>query len=239
MLSTSSSTSPGLPSTAPMTTTATPVAAEHARTLRRVSSASGQSTCCSRWSASRYAAPTAPPRARRHRAPSNAGEKPTMPRATSRMTRLETYRITIYHVPDPRRPARTRRRRLPPAARRSAPASAGSCTGARSRPPAVGITPAQHQLMLAIRGHAGRDAPTIGDVAEALLLRHHSAVGLVDRAVDAGLVVRGTRRGRPPRRAAAAHRTGCAPLAPTRARAPPRGAAAGSRPRFGGRSCER
>ena len=55
---------------------------------------------------------------------------------------------------------------------------------------AVGISPAHHQLMLAIRGHAGPDAPTIGDVAGALLLRHHSAVGLVDRAVDAGLVVR-------------------------------------------------
>jgi DNA-binding MarR family transcriptional regulator len=56
----------------------------------------------------------------------------------------------------------------------------------------VGITPAQHQLMLAIRGHNGRDAPTVGDVANALLLRHHSAVGLVDRAVDAGLVERRT-----------------------------------------------
>jgi DNA-binding MarR family transcriptional regulator len=54
----------------------------------------------------------------------------------------------------------------------------------------VGITPAQHQMMLAIRGHAGDDDPTIGDLAEALLLRHHSAVGLVDRAVMAGLVVR-------------------------------------------------
>jgi DNA-binding MarR family transcriptional regulator len=56
----------------------------------------------------------------------------------------------------------------------------------------LGITPAQHQLLLAIRGHHGRgDAdPTIGDVAESLLLRHHSAVGLVDRAVSAGLVER-------------------------------------------------
>jgi DNA-binding MarR family transcriptional regulator len=55
---------------------------------------------------------------------------------------------------------------------------------------AVGITPAQHQLLLAIRGRADGAAPTIGDVAQALLLRHHSVVGLVDRAVDAGLVVR-------------------------------------------------
>jgi len=55
---------------------------------------------------------------------------------------------------------------------------------------AAGITPAQHQLLLAIRGHPGSQAPTIGEIADALLLRHHSAVGLVDRAVAAGLVNR-------------------------------------------------
>jgi DNA-binding MarR family transcriptional regulator len=55
---------------------------------------------------------------------------------------------------------------------------------------AAGLTPMQHQLLLAIRGHPGPGAPTIGDVAEYLLLRHHSAVGLVDRAVTAGLVRR-------------------------------------------------
>jgi len=55
---------------------------------------------------------------------------------------------------------------------------------------AYGITPAQHQLMLVIRGHPERAGPTVGDVATALLLRHHSAVGLVDRAADAGLVDR-------------------------------------------------
>ncbi len=55
---------------------------------------------------------------------------------------------------------------------------------------AIGLTPAQHQLLLAIRGHADASGPTIGDVATAMFLRHHSAVGLVDRAVDAGLVER-------------------------------------------------
>jgi DNA-binding MarR family transcriptional regulator len=55
---------------------------------------------------------------------------------------------------------------------------------------AVGVTPAHHQLMLAIRGHDGPDGPTISDIAEALVLRHNSAVGLVDRAVEAGLVLR-------------------------------------------------
>lgn len=54
---------------------------------------------------------------------------------------------------------------------------------------AAGLTPAQHQLLLAIRGHGGGD-PTIGEVADYLLLRHHSTVELVDRAEAAGLVRR-------------------------------------------------
>jgi DNA-binding MarR family transcriptional regulator len=54
----------------------------------------------------------------------------------------------------------------------------------------AGLTPSQHQLMLAIRGHADPRGPTVGDVADHLLLRHHSAVGLVDRAEGAGLVAR-------------------------------------------------
>jgi DNA-binding MarR family transcriptional regulator len=55
---------------------------------------------------------------------------------------------------------------------------------------AAGLTAAQHQLLLAVRGHGHPSGPTIGDVAGALLLRHHSAVGLVDRAVKAGLITR-------------------------------------------------
>lgn len=54
----------------------------------------------------------------------------------------------------------------------------------------AGLTPAQHQLLLAVRGHDGDRGPTIGDVAGYLLLQHHSVVGLVDRAVKAGLVER-------------------------------------------------
>ena len=54
----------------------------------------------------------------------------------------------------------------------------------------AGLTPAQHQLLLAIRGHPNQRGPTIGEVADYLLLRHHSAVGLVDRAYAAGLVQR-------------------------------------------------
>ena len=55
---------------------------------------------------------------------------------------------------------------------------------------AAGLTSPQHQLLLAVRGHADRRGPTIGDVAGYLLLRHHSVVGLVDRAVAAGLLTR-------------------------------------------------
>lgn len=55
---------------------------------------------------------------------------------------------------------------------------------------AARLTPAQHQLLLAIRGHPGARAPTIGEIADYLLLRHHSAVGLADRAESAGLIVR-------------------------------------------------
>lgn len=55
---------------------------------------------------------------------------------------------------------------------------------------AEGLTPTQHQLLLAIRGSGQADGPTVGDVAQAMLIRHHSAVGLVDRAVDAGFVRR-------------------------------------------------
>lgn len=54
----------------------------------------------------------------------------------------------------------------------------------------AGLTPAQHQLLLAVRGHHSESRPTIGDIAGYLMLRHHSAVGLVDRAVKAGLVER-------------------------------------------------
>lgn len=53
-----------------------------------------------------------------------------------------------------------------------------------------GLTPAQHQLLLVIRGHPREGGPTIGDIAECLLTRHHSAVELVDRAETAGLVQR-------------------------------------------------
>ena len=59
-----------------------------------------------------------------------------------------------------------------------------------ARAQAAGMTPAQHQLLLAVRGHGS--VPSVSDVAAHLLLRHHSTVELVDRAVRAGLVRRVT-----------------------------------------------
>lgn len=53
---------------------------------------------------------------------------------------------------------------------------------------AAGLTGAQYQLLLAIRGHDGR--PSMGEVAAHLMLRHHSTVELVDRAERSGLVRR-------------------------------------------------
>jgi DNA-binding MarR family transcriptional regulator len=56
---------------------------------------------------------------------------------------------------------------------------------------AAGLEPQQHQLLLALRGFASADrAPSIGDIADWLLIQHHSAVELVDRAVARGLVRR-------------------------------------------------
>ena len=46
----------------------------------------------------------------------------------------------------------------------------------------AGLEPAQHQLLLAVKAHAGE--PTVGDLAERLQLQHHSVVGLIDRLVD-------------------------------------------------------
>lgn len=55
---------------------------------------------------------------------------------------------------------------------------------------AAGLTPAQHQLLLAVRGHPDRRGPTISEISDYLLLRHQSVVGLIDRAAAANLVRR-------------------------------------------------
>ena len=54
----------------------------------------------------------------------------------------------------------------------------------------VGLTPQQHQVMLSIIGAPEGQAVTIGFVAERMLLKHHSAVELVDRLVELDLLLR-------------------------------------------------
>jgi DNA-binding MarR family transcriptional regulator len=53
-----------------------------------------------------------------------------------------------------------------------------------------GLRPQQHQALLAIKGFPGRDHASVGELAERLQLRHHSAVGLVNRLADRGLIAR-------------------------------------------------
>ncbi len=52
----------------------------------------------------------------------------------------------------------------------------------------AGLAPQQHQALLAIKGAGG--TMSIGDLAQRLLVRPHSAVGLVDRLVEAKLLQR-------------------------------------------------
>jgi len=59
----------------------------------------------------------------------------------------------------------------------------------------VGLTPRQHQALLAIRGFEGREAVTVGELAEHLRIQPNSAVGLVDRLAAEGLVSRSSGAG--------------------------------------------
>jgi DNA-binding MarR family transcriptional regulator len=54
----------------------------------------------------------------------------------------------------------------------------------------AGLTLQQHQALLFIVGYPAREQVTIGELAERLQVRHHSAVGLVDRLVEQRLVRR-------------------------------------------------
>lgn len=53
-----------------------------------------------------------------------------------------------------------------------------------------GLTPQQHQALLAVQGFPSQAGMTVGDLAEWLQLRHHSAVGLADRLSALGLLLR-------------------------------------------------
>jgi DNA-binding MarR family transcriptional regulator len=54
----------------------------------------------------------------------------------------------------------------------------------------AGVSPQQHQALLAIKGFPGRRPASVGELAARMELRHHSAVGLVDRLVRRLLVRR-------------------------------------------------
>lgn len=55
---------------------------------------------------------------------------------------------------------------------------------------AVGLTPNQHQALLAIKGFPGSGHITNGELANELQIKHHSAVGLVNRLEAQGLIAR-------------------------------------------------
>jgi DNA-binding MarR family transcriptional regulator len=54
----------------------------------------------------------------------------------------------------------------------------------------AGLTPVQHQALLAIKGMPGAADVSVGDLAAWLGVRPHSCVGLVNRLVTLGLVSR-------------------------------------------------
>lgn len=54
----------------------------------------------------------------------------------------------------------------------------------------AGLTPQHHQALLAIKGFSSAAPVSIGDLADFLLVRHHTAVELVDRMAKLGLVAR-------------------------------------------------
>jgi DNA-binding MarR family transcriptional regulator len=54
----------------------------------------------------------------------------------------------------------------------------------------AGLTPRQHQALLAIKGFPQRESVTIGELAEQLQISHHTAVELVDRLSAQNLVER-------------------------------------------------
>lgn len=55
---------------------------------------------------------------------------------------------------------------------------------------ALGLTSAQYQALLAIRTQPGQGPLTVKQLAQQLLIKHNSAVGLVDRIEQLGLVAR-------------------------------------------------
>lgn len=54
----------------------------------------------------------------------------------------------------------------------------------------AGLTSQQYQALLVVRSLAGSAPVSIADLAQQLLIKHNSAVGLADRLVAQGLMVR-------------------------------------------------
>src|SRR5262245_45194304 len=61
-------------------------------------------------------------------------------------------------------------------------------SGGRAR--VAGLEPQHHQALLALKGLPTGRVPTVRTLSERLQIRHHSAVGLIDRLVARGLVRR-------------------------------------------------
>lgn len=55
---------------------------------------------------------------------------------------------------------------------------------------AQGLTSQQHQALLAIRTHRGEEAMSVGELADCLLIKNHSAIGLVARLTERGFARR-------------------------------------------------
>lgn len=97
-------------------------------------------------------------------------------------------------VTPPNSPQKRARRKLSPADYQALGAfrqalrrfMAFSETGART----LGLTPQQHQALLAVRAHPGPGAISVGELAHTLIIKNHSALGLVDRLVERGLMSR-------------------------------------------------
>ncbi|SFU51776.1 MarR family winged helix-turn-helix transcriptional regulator [Halomonas korlensis] len=53
-----------------------------------------------------------------------------------------------------------------------------------------GLTPLQYQLLLHLKGFAGREWASVGELAERLQAKHHGTVMLIDRCQQLGLVER-------------------------------------------------
>ena len=54
----------------------------------------------------------------------------------------------------------------------------------------AGLPSQQHQALLAIAGHAGTEPPSVGTIAEQLLVAPHTAAELVSRMAEAALVTK-------------------------------------------------